>query len=156
MYVYIYIYVIIYNINMAYSIWSIYIYIFCLVFMCIIIIIIIIITIIIITIIIIINQGSTGYCNSALLNSSGFPRGCHGTILRSAPGRGRSEPSLPMAPRGKALQSRVVNLIATMKSKSKEYKDQRFIWPTSTLKMSGESCLETSCDMIAFPKSNIN
>ena len=119
---YVYIYVIIYNIHMAYSIWSIYIY--CLVFMCIIIII-IIITIIIT--IIIINQGSTGYCNSALLNSSGFPRGCHGTILRSAPGRGRSEPSLPMAPRGKALQSRVVNLIATMKSKSKEYKDQRFI-----------------------------
>jgi len=90
-------------------------------------IIIIIIIITIIITIIIINQGSTGYCNSALLNSSGFPRGCHGTILRSAPGRGRSEPSLPMAPRGKALQSRVVNLIATMKSKSKEYKDQRFI-----------------------------
>jgi hypothetical protein len=87
----------------------------------------IILIIIINNIIIIITQGSTGYCNSALLNSSGLPRGCHGTILRSAPGRGRSEPSLPMAPRGKALQSRVVNLIATMKSKSKEYTDQRFI-----------------------------
>ena len=119
--IYIYIYVIIYNINMAYYIWSIYIYMYCLVFMC------IILIIIINNIIIIINQGSTGYCNSALLNSSGLPRGCHGTILRSAPGRGRSEPSLPMAPRGKALQSRVVNLIATMKSKSKEYTDQRFI-----------------------------